>query len=383
MLKPVLQNKMLAEHRILYDLKMPLSDQELKERIQNSVRHIRKSYRRGQANKLEERLDNFGNKGGRYFTYVKEKIKRLYKDKSIPNTSIGKWRSIEFELIFKSSKACEEFGYALRSVGLGDYVTIKKDNSIKLNPYDGEGIPHEIVLSYCVGNEKMVRDFCKCLKGRAYVNYSCGTHFHIDMRNMSEEKVTTFGMRIARTVPVLRLLLPKDRRDSKFCQKIINTTDTGCAKCGKICNCNVQPHKYAFVNLAAFNKHKTIEVRGHSGTINADKILNWIKLCEVIMLTPEENITKEIHSTADLIKVYKLDKDLAQYVNERFKKFADGDYWTTGSAHKKATEGEETPDGAVEVPVHPAFLAPVPAAKQAQAGKVPPPFPGVAALNWQ
>lgn len=269
-------------------------------------------------------------------------------------------------MIFKSQDACEEFGHAVRVAGLADYVTVKKDNSIKRNNYDVMGVPHEIVLSYRKGNEKAVKDFCRCLKGRAYVNPTCGTHFHIDMRNMDEKKVTLYGTRIAHAVPALRLLLPKERRENQYCKTIINTTKTECVKCGKLsCDCHVQPHKYAFVNLAAWNKHKTIEVRGHSGTINADKILNWIALCEIIMLSPEAD-GKTILTVNELIKSFSLDEDLAAYVIERFKKFADGDHWDGWSKQYK-TEGEETPDAVIDIPVHPAFLAPIPAAKQAQA----------------
>lgn len=71
MLKPVLQNKMLPEHRLLYDLNMPLSDVELKERIRNSVRHIRKVHCRSGLNKLQAKLNKFGNKGGILYRFCK------------------------------------------------------------------------------------------------------------------------------------------------------------------------------------------------------------------------------------------------------------------------------------------------------------------------
>ncbi len=362
MLKPVLQAQMLPEHQLLYNLGMRLSDEALKERIHKSVQHIRKSVRRGGVNKLEVKLDKYGNGGGWYMERVREGVKNLYKVKPISKDFIGRWRSIEFELIFKSQEACEEFGYAVRSAGLANYVTIKDDNSIKRNDYDAKGVPHEIVFSYRSGDEHLVRAFCKCLKGRAYVNWSCGTHFHIDARHLEQEKVTELGNRLAKTVPVLRLLLPRDRRESKFCKTIINTTKTECIKCLKLsCDCHVQPHKYAFINLAAWNKHKTIEVRGHSGTINAEKILNWIRLCEHIMLTES---APEINSVEQLIERYHLDKDLTAYVRERFMKF--NDEAPSHYGYKFKTEGEEKPEDKIEVPVHPMFLVKMPPAKNAQ-----------------
>jgi len=381
MLKPVLRNKMLPEHRVVYDLKLPLTDEALREHVISSVRHIRKNNRRSGINKLEAKLDKYGNNGGWYREKVKEAVKKLYEPKKVSKESIGRWRSIEFELIFKSQGACEEFGHAVRSVGLADYVTIQDDGSLRGNDYDTHGVPHEVVLTYCSGNEDAVRNFCKCLKGRAYVNWSCGTHFHIDMRHLDEEKVTEYGNRLAQAVPALRLLLPKDRRENKHCHKTINTTKTKCMKCEKLsCNCHIQPHKYAFINLAAWNKYKTIEVRGHSGTINAEKILNWIRLCEHIMLTPF-TAPIQISTIDDLIERYRLDKELTTYVKERYAKFNDDapvDWYTTKTKYK--TEGEESPANQVEVPVHPALLAPIPAAKQAQPAHIA--VPGNLVAQW-
>jgi len=360
MLNPVLLANLLPEHRILYTLKMRLQDEQLRENITKNVRHIRKTHRRNGVNELEERERKFGNNGGRYYERARNEVKKFYSNKSISNNFIGQWRSIEFELIFKSKQAEEEFTHAARNMGLKDVVTIKDDQSIKTNHMLGinsmEGIPHELVISYRAGDEEQVRKFCQCLKGRAYVNSSCGTHFHFDMRAHTEEEVTEFGNRVAQAVPALRLLLPKERRESKFQRQTINTTKTEC----------VYPHKYAFVNLAAFNKHKTMEIRGHSGTINADKILNWIAVIERIMLSPKAH--NQVTTIEGLIKTYNLDKHLSDYVKERAARFEDvrtSDAWKTYAPRHNSEEEDKVADK-VDVPVHPAFLKPLPAVKQAK-----------------
>lgn len=370
MLNPVLQNKMLPEHRLLYHLNFRLQDETFKERIAVSVQHIRKMNRRGGTNKLEAKADRYGNNGGWYFERLRHSIKNLFKIKPISKDFVGLWRSVEFELIFNNNKSLEEFTYATKMLGIDSLVTIQTDQSIKTNHQLGtemrDGVPHEVVVSYRAGNEDVVRKFCQALKGRAYVNHSCGTHFHFDMRQMTEEQVTEYGDRIAQAVPALRLLLPKERRESKFQKATINTTKTPC----------VYPHKYAFVNLAAYSKHKTMEIRGHSGTINADKILNWIKLCEVIMTSPKS--AHEVSTIKGLIETYKLDEGLANYAKERATRFEDvksSNGWHP-YAPRHSSEEEEKPADKVDVPIHPAFLAPLPKAKQAQAGIH-------AALTWQ
>lgn len=359
MLKSMLREKMLPEYRILYDCNVKLSDSELKTRIRDSVRQIRKNHTHNGINKLESKLEHFGNGGGWYRDRVKDMVKRLYSEKDISKNSIGGWRSIEFELIFNSKKACDDFGYAIRATGLGGYVTIKDDMSIKRSMYDSAGIPHEVVFSYEVGHEDNVRKFCECLKGRAYVTESCGTHFHIDVRHLDIDGVLTYGNRLAAAVPELRLLLPHARRNNKYCQKDINSIHDNC----------VSPQKYAFINLASYNKHKTIEVRGHSGTINAEKILNWIAVCEKIMVSDYDYKTAveaPLSGTAvpvsewlenRLIKRYSLDNKLGAYVRQRAALF-----------DRQKTEGEEKSEEKIAVPIHPVFLIPVPPAKEIQPG---------------
>lgn len=365
MLNPVLLHNLIPEHRIIYSLmcgpgKLRLQDDQLKENIIKNVRHIRKTHTRTRDDKLAVKQAKYGNNGGFYFEKAREEIKKLYIAKPISNKFIGQWRSIEFELIFKSKEAETEALHAIRNEGIANTITVKDDQSIKTNHTLGingmDGIPHEIVISYRAGEEDKVRKFCKCLKGRAYVNHSCGTHFHFDMRAYTEEQVTDFGSRVAQAVPALRLLLPKDRRESKFQKQVINTTKTEC----------VYPHKYAFVNLAAYNKHKTMEIRGHSGTINADKILNWIAVIEHVMLSPKS--ANSVSTVNGLIDTYKLDKHLAEYVKERSTRFED--VHTKGwydNVPRHTSEEEDKVADKVDVHVHPAFLTPIPAAKQAKA----------------
>ena len=353
MLKPVLRNKLLPEYKMLYDNRVRLSDDVFREIIANNVRHIRKSNRSSAVNPLDEKLSKFGNEGGWYRARANEYLKLLYKVKNISGEYVGHWRSIEFELIFKSQEDRDDFGHAVRHAGLANYVTIKNDISIKRNEGDSHGVPNEVTLSYRVGEEKSVRDFCRCLKGRAYVNKTCGTHFHIDMRHMTAAEAMIYGQRLARCVPALRMLLPKSRRESKYCRKTINSTDTNWEG-------QNNQERYAFVNMSAYGKFKTLEVRGHSGTINAEKILNWIKLCEHIMLTDVKflpMVSGDVTNIEDLISQYRLDDKLASYVRERYAKVNHVD-----------TEGEEKLD---EVEAHiPAILRHISKATTAQPAPV-------------
>ncbi len=208
---------------------------------------------------------------------------RIYENKGVPDTFHGKWRSIEFEVIFKSEDDVEEFVKYCKKKRYTKFVTIKDDGSIEADDFDES--PQEIVVSFRSGADSIVKNICAFLKDRAYVNKSCGAHVHFDMRSYKKDTVEKYGKRLANSVPALKQILPKSRRDNEFC------SDQDMSKL------EGYDTRYAFVNLQAYKKHRTIEVRGHAGTINAKKILNWIKICETIMLNGKPrtkiNTTKE------------------------------------------------------------------------------------------
>lgn len=228
---------------------------------------------------------------------------------AVPKQFLGQWRSIEFEVIFNNQASILKFKELIKDKPYKKLVSYKVDYSI--HPRDEYiEVAKEVILTYRAGQEEYVRDFCQTIKGLAYVNNSCGTHVHFDMRHVNEETALLYGARLGKVVPALRMLLPPSRRDNRFCIADINTIEgpkTGAAR-------------YAFINMKAYSKYKTIEVRGHSGTLNASKILNWIAVCEKIMTT-DKVLRNKIKTTSTLLKHYEFAPELVKYINKRGDKF--------------------------------------------------------------
>jgi hypothetical protein len=136
-----------------------------------------------------------------------------------------------------------------------------------------------------------------------------------------EKQVKQYGARLARCVPALKMMLPKSRRNNQFCLNVIN--DIPRAGQALPPPNQIDKERYVFINLKSYRRFETIEVRGHSGTLNAEKVLNWIALCDKIMSTRVrvKSETHEIRNPLDLIKIYKLDENLTNYVTERFTLF--------------------------------------------------------------
>ena len=380
MLHPTLRNKIeLPEHRVLYDLGFRLTSYAIRQEIQAQVRNIRQQFNHANLiDPFEQKRKQFGDATG---NWGKAKIKELEKiifddSKPISESFRGQWRSIEFELIFRNENAMNEFTRAVRAKGLSSVVTIKKDGSLRPDEDDRGALCKEVCFSYKAGDEELVRYVCNQLSSktngidRAYVNNTCGLHVHFDMRGVDEKQVKQYGQRLARCVPALKRILPKPRRDSQFCAKAIN--DINGREMGKN---HIDHERYAFINMKAYRRFQTIEVRGHSGTLNATKILNWIALCEKIMTTRIrfKSETHEIENPMDLIKAYKLDTKLANYVQERFVKFNNA---REREAFKMPAPREAQPAPAPNAaPGTPWANQVIPAAVNAQPAPAPTPVP--------
>lgn len=242
--------------------------------------------------------------------------------KGVPEEVLGRWRSIEFECIFNNQQALDEFIVLVEENHYERFITVKDDGSIEQRLV--ENIAKEIVVSFCAGKKeevqdkyprtKIVWDVCKFLKSRAYINSSCGTHVHFDMRGIKREDVERYGERLACAVPALKKITPRSRRNNANCHDIINSIDGA----GDDFDFGYSDDRYCFVNMQAYKLYQTIEIRGHAGTLNARKILNWIKICERIMTRKKPKDKNYFHSPIELCEYYKFDKELADYIQGRY-----------------------------------------------------------------
>jgi hypothetical protein len=193
----------------------------------------------------------------------------------------------------------------IRNAKLSSCVTVKGDGSLRPDPgYD----PVEIVVSFTRSNRAPLFAVCKILKDmRATVNTSCGLHVHLDMRHLTARGAMTRARRIAAAVSYLKRILPPSRRTNSYCTDDLSSIRNG--------------NRYSFVNGRAYQKHKTIEVRGHSGTTDAVKIDHWINL--MIALADKRGPTPSIRTYEELAAhlARSLKPELASWIRERESRF--------------------------------------------------------------
>lgn len=100
------------------------------------------------------------------------------------------------------------------------------------------------------------------------VNRSCGLHVHLDTRDMSTPTYNRKARRAQECVKNwMQFCVPFSRFQGSYCHAFsTNRWD-----------------RYRAVNTTAREKHNTIEFRLGSGSINFDKIKNWIDLCHFVI----------------------------------------------------------------------------------------------------
>jgi hypothetical protein len=123
-------------------------------------------------------------------------------------------------------------------------------------------------------------------EANARVNDSCGLHIHLDMRHRD------FNLSVNRLLDnreVMRGLVDPKRIKNDFCKpldrKLVRSKSTNISR-------------YRDINIAAYHKFKTVEVRLHEGTIDMTKVFMF---------------TKFLVSVVDGIK---FDKELKDYVKQ-------------------------------------------------------------------
>ncbi len=338
-MNPIIKSRLPVDYQLLWQLtkKQRLSG-DLGAMIQNQVKQVRKNFRNTKRDPLVEKYLNFGNEGMWSTTKLRELAAKLYENKKPGTLGVGEWISVELELVMPSEQAETDFIKFIRKYGFQDCVTIKNDGSIRtisprrLNrdqerarrdmeqlratPPDPAilaeqnatrtAFGREIVITFRYGDWKFVKMICGKLNSlKCFVNQSCGLHVHFDCRHIDLEDVIRLGKRVAHAVPALKQILPPSRQDNRFCAIDINEMQSG-------------ENRYAFVNLQSYHRHQTIEIRGHSGTTDAGKIVNWIRILRKIM---DKRSRKPIMTVSELINAFKLEPDLVEYCNARYTKF--------------------------------------------------------------
>ena len=271
-------------------------------------------------------------------------MRKLYDNNVVPRTPSqqGKWVSVEIEMLFPHQKAKHGFEKEIVGKRLTSFVCVKEDGSIDTDDDEGEDQPcgrcfecrhgerydcsnpdggqqtAEIVVTFLDdGKYKVLKQVCSLIrKYKGKVNDSCGLHVHFDMRDKTAKEAQLVGMKLALYIDALKRILPESRRDSSYCDLDINSIEDD------------EDNRYAFINLVSYHKHKTIEIRAHQGTVDFQKIKNWIQILKTLM---KSKTASETNTVKELVSAVKFPQTLRNYLMHRENQFS-------GTRHKVSTK---------------------------------------------
>ena len=161
------------------------------------------------------------------------------------------------------------------------------------------------------------------------VDQSCGLHVHVEADELTYEDIKNVVLRYALHEKTIDSFMPKSRRDynNYYCLSIrhaLNNNEFKKAKTIQNLSRYMGNERYSKINLQSYVRYGTVEFRQHSGSVNDEKICNWIKFCvefvdatRALTTMASENNTLEYktRNTNPSKRLIKLANHLASYSN--------------------------------------------------------------------
>lgn len=159
----------------------------------------------------------------------------------------------------------------------------------------------EIVSPILSGEDGLleVAKVCNALKDAGCtVDIGCGIHVHIGMADCNVKQIKNVCLNFLNWEPMFDLILPESRRGNRNtyirsnrghfreCNEEIFSKETLLAGFAALKDVTTmsslhrrwQDIRYYKLNLECFSRQGTIEFRHHSGTTDAEKVCNWVRL---------------------------------------------------------------------------------------------------------
>jgi hypothetical protein len=108
------------------------------------------------------------------------------------------------------------------------------------------------------------------------VDSSCGLHVHFDMRSEDTDSIKAIACAMLPTYEVWKAFVEEGRHSNHYCH-------ASCADLGEVYAVEDfhawgnRRRRYEWLNFVAYPEHRSLEVRLHHGSLNAQEINNWIR----------------------------------------------------------------------------------------------------------
>jgi len=198
------------------------------------------------------------------------------------------------------------------------------------------------------------------------VNRTCGVHVHVGIANDTNRNKGIINLLkyMHANRRIIDSLMPDSRRENnnRYCKETMNFLWTGAQvnrKLNKIFNQNyhyteslitsiqnwIGDSRYKKLNLNSFRKYGTVEFRQHSGSLDSQKIGNWIVFCtstvdKCFKAKQMSAVINQPHIAESIINCFAVgyNRKMFNYVCDRLKHFNVLPINIIEQAHRKAIE---------------------------------------------
>jgi hypothetical protein len=177
---------------------------------------------------------------------------------------------------------------------------------------------HEVVSPILHGEEglKQAMHAANALEeAGAIINKTCGLHVHFNATDLTVEEIRMICKRYMAHEKEIDAFMPKSRRENNntFCKStsICFERNSQFEKATTIIAlARSVLGRYYKVNLQSYLVHHTIEFRQHSGTVDAQKIANWVRFLDGFI---NESI-KMAHAETESVRLQPAQKNLLDLI---------------------------------------------------------------------
>lgn len=207
-------------------------------------------------------------------------------------TALGSTRKfgVEFEMYLPTTCSVHQLTQALVDAGLRvgrgtTQWTVKGDGSL-----GARGIEvTSPALSGDAGLEQ-IRTATRIFQAHGLtVNSSCGTHVHHDAADLEVDEIKRIAQGWSSNHHIIDWFVSPSRRAAAspyYCRPLGNQDLAVINNCTTLQQMRMAHlDRYRTLNLNAYRKFGTIEIRQHQGTINYEKVATWIALGQAIIDT--------------------------------------------------------------------------------------------------
>lgn len=147
----------------------------------------------------------------------------------------------------------------------------------------GESNAIECVSPILNDNKDGFKSLKNCLEtlndAGAKVNRSCGLHVHVGVAKLSGTQLVNIYKNYQKLERLIdSFMAPSRRDDCRWAKSILGFDYSDCDDAADVVEL-MEYDRYFKVNPMAYSRHKTIEFRQHQGSVDYEKISNWVSFC--------------------------------------------------------------------------------------------------------